>query len=162
MGNCGHQARCRCPGCDGLLRSERWKAAAAAELSFSCAPILASLRWEGAEAGGIWRCPGCRAAGGLVRPPASLRSAAGKVRSCCGLCRVGSAPAPLEAAVWSLLVVVAELRAEGAGGSAARLSNAALHRGWEVSFFGCVFFLLSTYPIFFARLETKKRRKYFF
>lgn len=74
----------------------------------------------------------------------------------------GSAPAPLEAAVWSLLVVVAELRAEGAGGSAARLSNAALHRGWEVSFFGCVFFLLSTYPIFFARLETKKRRKYFF
>lgn len=59
-------------------------------------------------------------------------------------------------------MVVAERRAEGAGGSAARLSDTGLHRDWEASFVDCVFFLLSTYPISFARLETKRKGKLFF
>lgn len=59
-------------------------------------------------------------------------------------------------------MVVAERRAEGAGGSAARLSDTGLHRDWEASFVDCVFFLLSTYPISFARLETKRKGKLLF
>lgn len=55
-----------------------------------------------------------------VRPPPSLGSAAGNVRSCCGLCR--SAPRRWTR-LWSLLVVGAELRAGGAGISGSALTR---------------------------------------